>query len=381
MGRIRVLHAVTVSKSLKFMKGQLSYLKNLGYEVSVVSSPGKEIDTFAEMEKVNIKQIKMAREISPLSDIISLIKVIRYLLKYRPHIVNTGTPKAGLLLSVAAWLTRVPIRVYTVRGLRLETASGYKRKILLFTERIACLCSHRIIAVSESLRKRIIELKLAPKEKIVVLGSGSSNGIQVSRAQELSKMNVDINVEADSFRIGFVGRITKDKGIIELLQAFRNLRKKYHNIKLIILGDFETGDPIPDSERRYIETDPNILFLGFQQNPFPYYKFMDIFVLPSHREGFPNVCLEAALMGLPIITTNATGAIDTVIDGKTGLIYEVGNVKQLEEKIEFLIRNPEIRKKMGIEGKKWITKEFSSERIWNGLDNLYKALLKEKGLE
>lgn len=381
MGRIRVLHAVTVSKSLKLMKGQLSYLKNLGYEVSVVSSPGKEIDTFAEMEKVNIKQIKMAREISPLSDIISLIKVIRYLLKYRPHIVNTGTPKAGLLLSVAAWLTRVPIRVYTVRGLRLETASGYKRKILLFTERIACLCSHRIIAVSESLRKRIIELKLAPKEKIVVLGSGSSNGIQVSRAQELSKMNVDINVEADSFRIGFVGRITKDKGIIELLQAFRNLRKKYHNIKLIILGDFETGDPIPDSERRYIETDPNILFLGFQQNPFPYYKFMDIFVLPSHREGFPNVCLEAALMGLPIITTNATGAIDTVIDGKTGLIYEVGNVKQLEEKIEFLIRNPEIRKKMGIEGKKWITKEFSSERIWNGLDNLYKALLKEKGLE
>lgn len=381
MGRIRVLHAVTVSKSLKLMKGQLSYLKNLGYEVSVVSSPGKEIDTFAEMEKVNIKQIKMAREISPLSDIISLIKVIRYLLKYRPHIVNTGTPKAGLLLSVAAWLTRVPIRVYTVRGLRLETASGYKRKILLFTERIACLCSHRIIAVSESLRKRIIELKLAPKEKIVVLGSGSSNGIQVSRAQELSKMNVDINVEADSFRIGFVGRITKDKGIIELLQAFRNLRKKYHNIKLIILGDFETGDPIPDSERRYIETDPNILFLGFQQNPFPYYKFMDIFVLPSHREGFANVCLEAALMGLPIITTNATGAIDTVIDGKTGLIYEVGNVKQLEEKIEFLIRNPEIRKKMGIEGKKWITKEFSSERIWNGLDNLYKALLKEKGLE
>lgn len=381
MGRIRVLHAVTVSKSLKLMKGQLSYLKNLGYEVSVVSSPGKEIDTFAEMEKVNIKQIKMAREISPLSDIISLIKVIRYLLKYRPHIVNTGTPKAGLLLSVAAWLTRVPIRVYTVRGLKLETASGYKRKILLFTERIACLCSHRIIAVSESLRKRIIELKLAPKEKIVVLGSGSSNGIQVSRAQELSKMNVDINVEADSFRIGFVGRITKDKGIIELLQAFRNLRKKYHNIKLIILGDFETGDPIPDSERRYIETDPNILFLGFQQNPFPYYKFMDIFVLPSHREGFANVCLEAALMGLPIITTNATGAIDTVIDGKTGLIYEVGNVKQLEEKIEFLIRNPEIRKKMGIEGKKWVTKEFSSERIWNGLDNLYKALLKEKGLE
>jgi glycosyltransferase involved in cell wall biosynthesis len=381
MGRIRVLHAVTVSKSLKLMKGQLSYLKNLGYEVSVVSSPGKEIDTFAEMEKVNIKQIKMAREISPLSDIISLIKVIRYLLKYRPHIVNTGTPKAGLLLSVAAWLTRVPIRIYTVRGLKLETASGYKRKILLFTERIACLCSHRIIAVSESLRKRIIELKLAPKEKIVVLGSGSSNGIQVSRAQELSKMNVDINVEPDSFKIGFVGRITKDKGIIELLQAFRNLRKKYHNIKLIILGDFETGDPIPNSERRYIETDPNILFLGFQQNPFPYYKFMDIFVLPSHREGFANVCLEAALMGLPIITTNATGAIDTVIDGKTGLIYEVGNVKQLEEKIEFLIRNPEIRKKMGIEGKKWVTKEFSSERIWNGLDNLYKALLKEKGLE
>jgi glycosyltransferase involved in cell wall biosynthesis len=381
MGRIRVLHAVTVSKSLKLMKGQLSYLKKLGYEVSVVSSPGKEIDTFAEMEKVNIKQIKMAREISPLSDIISLIKVIRYLLKYRPHIVNTGTPKAGLLLSVAAWLTRVPIRIYTVRGLRLETTYGYKRKILLFTERIACLCSHRVIAVSESLKKRMIELKLAPEKKIIVLGSGSSNGIQVSKVQELSKTNIDISLEPDSFKIGFVGRITKDKGVIELLQAFRNLRKKYNNIKLLILGDFETGDPIPDSERRYIETDPNILFLGFQQNPFPYYKFMDIFVLPSHREGFANVCLEAALFELPIITTNATGAIDTVIDGKTGLIYEVGNVKQLEEKIEFLIRNPEIRKKMGIEGKKWVTKEFPSERIWNALDNLYKTLLQEKGLK
>lgn len=378
MGRIRVLYAVTVSKSLKLMKGQLSYLKKLGYEVSVVSSPGKEIDTFAEMEKANIKQIKMAREISPLSDIISLIKVIRYLLKYRPHIVNTGTPKAGLLLSIAAWLTRVPVRIYTVRGLRLETTHGYKRKILLFTERIACLCAHKVIAVSESLKKRMIELKLAPEEKIIVLGSGSSNGIQVSKVQELSKTNINISLEPDSFKIGFVGRITKDKGVIELLQAFRNLRKKYNNIKLLILGDFETGDPIPDSERRYIETDPNILFLGFQQNPFPYYKFMDIFVLPSHREGFANVCLEAALFELPIITTNATGAIDTVIDGKTGLIYEVGNVKQLEEKIEFLIKNPENRKKMGIEGKKWVAKEFPSERIWNELDHLYKTLLQEK---
>ncbi|MDR9793255.1 glycosyltransferase family 4 protein [Aeribacillus pallidus] len=381
MGRIRVLHAVTVSKSLKLMKGQLSYLKKLGYEVSAVSSPGKEIDTFAEMEKVNIKQIKMAREISPLSDIISLIKIIRFLLKYRPHIVNTGTPKAGLLLSIAAWLTRVPVRIYTVRGLRLETTYGYKRKILLYSERIACFCSHRVVAVSESLRKRMIELKLAPREKIIVLGSGSSNGIQVNKVQELSETKIDISLETDSFKIGFVGRITKDKGVIELLQAFRNLRKKYDNIKLLILGDFETGDPIPDSERRYIETDPKILFLGFQQNPFPYYKFMDIFVLPSHREGFANVCLEAALFDLPIITTNATGAIDTVIDGKTGLIYEVGNVKQLEEKIEYLIRNPHIRKKMGIEGKKRVAQEFSSERIWNELGYLYKTLLQEKGLK
>jgi glycosyltransferase involved in cell wall biosynthesis len=381
MEKIRILHAVTVSKSLKLMKGQLSYLKNLGYEVSVVSSPGKEIDTFDEMEQVNIKQIKMAREISPLSDIISLIKVVRFLLKYRPHIVNTGTPKAGLLLSVAAWLTRVPIRIYTVRGLRLETTYGLKRKILSFTERIACLCSHRVIAVSESLKKRMIALKLAPEEKIIVLGSGSSNGIQVSKAQELSKTNINISLEPDSFKIGFVGRITKDKGVIELLQAFRNLRKKYNNLKLLILGDFETEDPIPYSEKRYIENDSNIIFLGFQQNPFTYYKFMDIFVLPSHREGFANVCLEAALFELPIITTNATGAIDTVIDGKTGLIYEVGNVKQLEEKIEFLIKNPEIRTIMGIEGKKRVIKEFSSERIWNELDHLYKTLLQEKGLK
>lgn len=378
--KIKVVHAVTVSKSLIFLRGQINYLGDQGYHTLVICSPGKEVDEFKRREKTHVKIIKMKRDISLFSDFISLINLIVFFMKYRPHIVNAGTPKAGLLVTLAAWLTRVPIRVYTIHGLRLETTQGLKRKILMFTEKIACYCSTKIIAVSPSLRNRVIQLGISTEDKICILGSGSGNGINFS--------DIDTNFEIKEERIseedivlGYVGRITKDKGVEDLLECFLNLTNNYKNIKLLILGDFEKEDAISNKSRTIIETHPNIIYKGFQNNPYPYYKLMDIFVFPTYREGFGNVSIEAAFMGLPVITTNATGAIDTVIDGKTGLIYEVGNVKQLEEKIEFLIRNPEIRKKMGIEGKKRVIKEFSSERIWNELDHLYKTLLKEKGLE
>ena len=259
--KIKVVHAVTVSKSLILLRGQINYLGNQGYHTLVICSPGKEVDEFKRREKTHVKIIKMKRDISLFSDFISLINLIVFFMKYRPHIVNAGTPKAGLLVTLAAWLTRVPIRIYTIRGLRLETTKGLKRKVLMLTEKIACYCSTKIIAISPSLRNRVIQIGISKGDKICVLGSGSSNGIDFD--------NIDTNFEIKEERIGkddivlgYVGRITKDKGVEDLLECFLNLTNNYKNIKLLILGDFEKEDAISNKSRTIIETHPNIIYKG-----------------------------------------------------------------------------------------------------------------------
>ena len=220
---IDVLHAVTSSLSLVLLRGQLGYLKAAGFCPAALSSPGPRVDDMRAEEHIPVFTVQMQREISPARDLLSLLLLWRLLRRLRPAICNVGTPKAGLLVGLAAWFNRVPCRIYTLRGLRLETATGAKRRILHLTERIACACAHRVICVSPSLRQRVVEFGLVRWEKTVILGSGSSNGIDCSRfaptSDKIARANeigCELGIEPGHPVVGYIGRFTRDKGVPEL---------------------------------------------------------------------------------------------------------------------------------------------------------------------
>src|SRR3984957_17900651 len=305
---VRVIYIVTSSFSLRLVPGQLDYLQRAGFDVTIACSPGEELRE-AKRDGLQIIAVPMAREISLWIDLVSLWRLARTIWRLRPTITNVSTPKAGLLGGIAAWACRTPCRYYTLLGLRCETTTGLKRMLLLWTERIACRCAHRVICVSESLRQKAIDLGVVNPDRTIVLGSGSGNGVDAERfapnvdtlrrvtaARTLVRgsasgkgvdaerfaPNVDplrrptelrghLGIPADAPVVGFVGRLTRDKGIGELVEAHIKLRKRFPAVRLLLVGDVEQGDPLPPETRRIMETEPQIIQTGFVEDPPPYY--------------------------------------------------------------------------------------------------------------
>lgn len=383
--RSRVLYVVTAPISaLKLLRGQLAFIARRR-DVQLLTSLGPEVDIVTKREGIKVHLVPMAREISLLEDIRSLVGLYFKFGALKPLISNVSTPKAGLLGGLAAVFTRVPARVYTLRGLRLETSSGFKRRLLWWVEWLACQCAHKIVCVSPSLQQTVIEMRLTDASKTVVLGAGSSNGVNAEqfyatreRLERAKTLRSELNIASNAPVIGFVGRFTKDKGIEELVSAFDLLRTKISDAILLLLGDFEEGDPVNLETQARIKAGQGIVWAGFVNNPADYYHVFDVFALPTFREGFPNVPLEAAAAGKPVIATNATGARDAVLDNVTGFIVSVGDVPALANALERVLSSSELAQKLGQAGREWVTTEFQPERIWSALDNLYSNLLEER---
>ncbi|MEA1952524.1 MAG: glycosyltransferase, partial [Planctomycetota bacterium] len=311
---IRILNIVTASMSTAFFRGQLAYMKKHGLQIAVCASPGKRLHETAANENVQAFEISMQREISPLRDLISLWRLYRLMRAYRPTIVNAGTPKAGLLGMLAARMARVPLRVYLLRGLRIETAGGVKRLVLWIAERLASACAHRVVCVSESLRQAYVDQALARADKTLVLGAGSSNGVNAQRfhadkdAMEKARlMRSKFGIPAAAPIIGFVGRLTRDKGIIELAGAYKKVLAEFPQTWLLLVGDLERGDAVPEETADWLRRHSQVVMSPFTADPKPYYAMMDILAFPSHREGCANVPLEAASMEVPVVGFAATG--------------------------------------------------------------------------
>jgi lipopolysaccharide/colanic/teichoic acid biosynthesis glycosyltransferase len=379
----KILIAVTSSISCVFYRGMLRYLEKSGFAAILASSPGEFLKEVSGSESVPGLEVPMEREIRPLRDLKSLWKLYRIMRTTQPDVVDVSTPKAGLLGSIAAMLSGVPCRVYTLRGLRMETTSGFKRLILWLAEWTACACSHRVIPVSESLRLRAIQLRLVSPEKARSLENGSwavdtEHFTPKNRAtEESARLRRSLGLGGDEMVIGFVGRFVKDKGIRELVEAFRELSASRPNLRLLLVGDFENGDPVEPGIRHYIESTPTILKPGFVADTAPYYTLMDVFVLPTYREGFPGVPLEAQASEVPVVTTDATGAVDSVRHGVTGLIVPLKDAKALTAAIDALLRKPEMRVDMGYAGRKWMERDFRPEVIWRAHANMYREMLEE----
>jgi lipopolysaccharide/colanic/teichoic acid biosynthesis glycosyltransferase len=379
--RPRLTFLVTAAVSAGFFRGQLAFLVANGCDVDFASSPGPQLDATRD-QGARPWAVPMEREIAPLRDLVSLWRLWRLFRRTHPDLVVAGTPKAGLLGTIAARLAGVPRVVYTLHGLRLETTSGWKRCLLWSTEWLACHAAHGIRSVSLSLRARMIDLGLTAPEHCVVIGSGTSNGVDVEHWRRTSFAELAgqetrhrLGIAQSAPLVGFVGRLTRDKGIAELYAAFTRLRRTYPDLRLLLVGGFEAGDPVPAALRSLIETDSAVSITHFVADVAPYYWAMDILTLPTYREGFPGVPLEAQAASVPVVTTDATGAADAILDGITGLRIPVGDADALTVALDRLLGDSQLRSRMGRAGCKWVQERFARETVWQELLVSYRSIL------
>lgn len=343
----KLVMITTVPLSLAtLVKGQPKYLSNF-FDVTLVSSSSKVNEEIQKNEGVELKAIDMTRQITLFQDAKALIQLCLFLLKKRPDIVYTFTPKAGLLGMIASFITRVPIRVHNVVGMPLMEATGAKLKLLKFIEKLTYALSTNLFCNSYGL-KEYIQQHLTKRE-INVVANGSINGVDTDyfkdtfSAKEKEEQRKKLGISQNDFVLLFVGRVVRDKGVNELLQAFTLLRENYKELKLLIVGDFEEElSPIEPKSVTLLKTDKNIISVGFQKDIRPYLSISNLFVLPSYREGLPNSLIEAGSFGIPLLATDINGCNEVIISNKTGILVEKKSVESLVEGIVKLLDNKEL---------------------------------------
>ena len=329
-------------------------------------------------------EVPMSREIDLRKDAAALYRLVRVFRSLRPELVVAATPKAGLLGMLAARLTRVPVRIYHQYGLRLETTRGLKRRILWLAERTASACATRVICISQSLRELYVQLKLAPAGKTVVLGAGSSHGVDADRFQatpELRRRAAAIRCErgipAEAPVVGFVGRLTRDKGIEKLLEAFEIVQTRVPAARLLLRGDFEPSDPVSPETARRLLSHPQISVAGFGDQVEAYFHAMDVMAFPSLREGFGNVLVEAAAAGLPVVGFAVTGTVDAVVHGVTGTLVPKGDAAAMADGIVRYLQDAELRRAHGAAARQRVMRDFRPETVWEALYQEYVSLMRQ----
>lgn len=359
-------------------------MRENGYDVYTMSAAGKEI---AEVVKEGVPHIVVpfTRKITPIQDLIALVKLIFLLRKIRPDIVHTHTPKAGLLGMIAAWFCRVPVRMHTVAGLPLMEAQGWKRKILLLTERATYATATHIYPNSNGLLKFMVDELKVDQSKTRVIGQGSSNGIDTSffsRSEEVIASAQQIRqthqLAPDDFVFAFVGRIVRDKGIGEIVYAMRKVSAAFpsRKIKLILVGPFESDlDPLSQEDFDFLQTSPDVILTGFQKDVRPWIAVADVFVFPSYREGFPNVVMQACCLEVPCIVSDINGCNEIVSHGHTGLIVPPKDKERLFEAMLEMIHDPGRRKAFANLARKHVVANFDQQFVWSQLLHEYQQRL------
>lgn len=360
-GRRVAVVASTVPVTLNTFHREL--LRQLGqaHEVHVVSSPGEDLQALAADLGVAVHPVPMVREISPGPDAIALRSWIRLLRQLRPEVVITATPKASLLGQLAARAAGTPQRLYYVGGLRLEGESGLRRAVLWAAERVTGSSANHVIVNSPSLLREVRRHRLFAPRKLASTTPGSSHGVDAEHfapRPASQALRDKLGLTKDIPVVGFVGRLTRDKGIDDLVEAVEQLRQRDIRLQLLVIGPQDEADSAAYVDRLRNSGLP-VTLVGKVSDVRPYYALMDLHVLPSLREGFPNVVLEASASGLPTVTTTATGCVDSVRDGETGLLVPPRDPAALADAIATLVLDHGRRADMGRAARSWVSADFS----------------------
>lgn len=412
----KLIRITTVPISLKvLLKGQLNFMSNNGFEVVAVSSDAKSLQEVQETEKVAVETVEMTRTISPVKDLKALWYFYRLCKKEKPMMVHSHTPKAGIVGMLGAKLAGVPIRLHTVAGLPLMEATGTKRKVLDVVEKLTYASATKVYPNSKGLYDFILENKYTTKDKLKVIGNGSSNGIDTKfyakvqiPFEQQEKLKQELGIEVNDFVFIFVGRLVGDKGINELVAAFKELETRNQKLetrdrevgvslvsspqfavpspqftvpskvpKLLLVGPLESElDPLKPETFKEVETNPNIISVGFQKDVRPYFAIANALVFPSYREGFPNVVMQAGAMELPSIVSDINGCNEIVVEGENGIIIPVKNVEAIQKTMQKMMEDKEYYSKLKENARPMIQSRYEQQVVWNALLEEYNTLIK-----
>lgn len=380
-----MLIVTTVPETLSTILRDQPHFLGRFFDLQLATSPGAEIDQVEFQEKIRVNRIRMSRGIHPSGDLVSLIRMIGLLIKKRPHIVHSYTPKAGLVTMVAAFLCRVPIRVHTFTGLIFPTQSSLKRLILIWIDRLICACATHVVPEGDGVKNDLACFSITNK-RLEKIGYGNIAGVDTVHYSRLvnqvaihaAQLRALMGLNDQDFVFVFVGRLNRDKGIKELIGAFNALDKEPH---LLIVGAVDHTAPIDAATLETIERNPRIHRLGFQTDIRPALAASDVLVLPSYREGFPNAVLQAGAMELPVIATDISGSNEVIEPGFNGWIVPPREIPPLEIAMTDAMNRPKVElEAMGKRARARIKERFEREDHWNRMLEFYTACLASKQL-
>ncbi len=380
MAANKIIRTATVAMSLNILlKGQLRYL-NQFFDVLAVSGYDADLETVKKREEVSVVSVTMKRSIAPFQDLISLYRLYKLFKKERPTIVHSITPKAGLLSMVAAKYANVPVRIHTFTGLVFPAKKGLFQKILILMDKVLCWHATHIIPEGAGVKQDLLDYKIT-KKPLEVIANGNVNGIDTTffnsntiSEQQQQNLRNELGIDSSDFVFVFIGRLVADKGINELVRALLSL--KIPNCKLLLVGPYETEDPLQPETLKAIQQNDSILSVGFQHDVRPYLVISDCLVFPSYREGFPNVVMQAGAMGLPSIVTDINGSNEIIIEGFNGTIVPAKNVTALSNAMIRIKEDETWRNQLQSNARSSIISRYEQELVWEALLIKYKEFLK-----
>lgn len=382
-----VVYAVTVAASATtLLRGQLSAMVARGHRVVLVCSPGAGVAEFARDEGVVFAPLPLTRGLLAPGDVISFIRAFRLLRRLRPAAVNVATPKAAFVIGLAAAAARVPVRVYSLWGLRLEgeRPGSFRHRLLRLVEWITSRASTVVLCAGAELLARAESLGVLAGRRAVVLGHGSTNGVDLDyfappTAIVRAALRAEHDVPPGAVVFGFIGRLTSDKGVAALVDAFRRMSIDRPAL-LVLIGPEDRTDPLPDTTTRTVADDQRIRRVGVLPDPRGWLHAMDVLVLPTRREGLPNVLLEAGAVGVPSITTTATGCRDAVRAGITSLVVPPDDPPALAAAMERLAVDDGLRTDMGRAGRSHVEQRFGCHAVWRAIADFHADELATVGI-
>ena len=380
----KLFRVTTVPMSLKYLlKGQMAFMSKNGFNVTMISSDGQELNDVIENEKCAHIIIPLTRKITILKDLKATYNLYKLISKEKPDIVHTHTPKAGIIGMLASYFARVPIRLHTVAGLPLMEVTGFKRIILNFVEKVTYKCSTKVFPNSYGLKKIILKHRFTSENKIKVIGNGSSNGIDTSyfnpelfSIKDNEDLKTNLGIKKTDFVFIFVGRIVSDKGINELVEAFDKISLVEENIKLLLVGPFEDElDPLQKKTKLLINNNENIISVGYKNDVRPYFSISNCLVFPSYREGFPNVVMQAGAMKLPSIVSDINGCNEIIENNINGLVIKLKCVDAIYDAMIKITSDKSLFNKLRLNSRDSIKIKYEREVYWGLLLKEYESII------